>query len=101
MARSLVAAGAFWAFAAGLWLCLYEVGPAPQPWDLYVFVLLSLGVPVLALATTLAFVAKELPKPWGTAARRTSPWWQSIGATLLSFAHFLAGCALFLAPMQH
>ena len=101
MTRSLSTALASVVVIAALWTAAFHGWMPPEPWDVYAFALLSIGVPLAALATTLAFVAKELPRPWGLAAGRTSTWWQSASAAALSFALFLAGGALFLAPFQH
>jgi hypothetical protein len=101
MTRSLSTALAFAVVIGALWAAAFHGWMPPEPWDVYAFALLSVGAPLAALATTLAFVAKELPRPWGSAAGRTSPWWQSVSAAVLSFALFLAGGVLFLAPFQH
>jgi len=90
MSRSLTAAVAFAFVSGAFWTAAFHGWMPREPWDVYVFGVLTIGLPLAALATTLAFVARELPRPWGMAATRRSPWWQSVGAALLSFGHFLA-----------
>lgn len=71
-----------------------------EPWDVYAFTLLSLGVPLIGLLATLFFAGQELPKPWGLAANPKTKFWQSIIAVAISFVLFLFGWALFLWPLQ-
>ena len=78
---------------AGIW-------PA-EPWDAAAFTLLSLGIPLAGLVATLAFVARELPKPWGLSARATRSAWQSVLAVVVSLVLFVGGWILFLRPFQH
>ena len=101
MARSLTTALGFVVASAALWGAAFLGWWPREPWNVYAFATLSLGVPVVALAATLAFVARELPRPWGAAARRSSAPWQSVAAALLSFVHVLSGGVLFLMPFQH
>jgi ABC-type polysaccharide/polyol phosphate export permease len=101
MTRSLTTACTFVVASVVLWGAAFLGWWPPEPWDVYAFAMLSLGVPVAALAATLAFVARELPKPWGVAVTRSPAAWQSVAAALLSFVHLLSGGALFLAPFQH
>src|SRR5262245_5934306 len=101
MTRSLTTAIVFLVGSAGLWTLAYRGLIPPEPWDVYAFMVPSLGFPLAALATTLAFVGKELRKPWGLAVATTSAPWQSVAAAFLAFALFLAEGALFLAPFQH
>ena len=99
--RSLVAAlasvGLF-----GLVLAMPFAGIWPaEPWDVAAFMLLSLGIPLAGLVATLAFVARELPRPWGQVAKAARHAWPSVLAVVISLVLFLAGWALFLRPYQH
>lgn len=77
-----------------------DVWPA-EPWDLYAFAALCLGIPLAALAATLRCVARELPRPWGLTSGKAARPWQSAAATGLSLLHFFGGWAMFLVPFSH
>lgn len=101
MTRSLrVCLGSLMAFGLGLLMPVVGLWPS-EPWDIVAFTVLSVGIPLVGLVSTLSFVARELPRLWGLAAQAVPRYWQSVLAVGLSFACFLSGWVLFLSPHSH